>query len=164
LQKIQLQVVFNHGLVRIVGFGPRSFAGWEVFLIDAYLTDARWALVDSLLPGKLGDPGCHGRDNRLFLEAVLWISRTGAPWRDLPPEFGKWYTAYTRYRRWVKKGVWTRVFAALAQDPSCEYGLVDDAINWRSLQFVAPGGVNVAAELAASSTCGREETFSSAAA
>jgi transposase len=59
---------------------------------EPYLTDERWALISSHVPGKDGDPGCRGRDNRLFIEAVLWLARTGKPWRALPPSFGKWYT------------------------------------------------------------------------
>ena len=69
------------------------------------------------LPGKVGDPGASASDNRLFVEAVLWIARTGAPWRDLPHEFGKWYSVYTRFWRWAQKGVWERVFKALSDDP-----------------------------------------------
>jgi len=90
-------------------------------LTDYYLTDERWALIASRLPGKEGDPGCHGRDNRLFIEAVFWIVRTGSPWRRLPPHFGKWYTNYTRFRRWTQKRVWPRVLNALRADESCEY-------------------------------------------
>ena len=84
-------------------------------MTDRILSDELWAAVAPILPGKDGDPGCHGRDNRLFLEAVFWIARTGSPGRDLPGEFGKWYTTYTRYHRWEKKGVWPRVIAALQQ-------------------------------------------------
>lgn len=102
-------------------------------MIDRYFSNESWARIGEILPGKKGDPGCSGRDNRLFLEAVLWIARTGAPWRDLPPEFGKWYTTYTRYRRWTKKNVWPRVFSALGQDPACSYVLVEDEIRWRPL-------------------------------
>jgi len=93
----------------------------EVALTGYYLTDERWALIASHLPGKEGDPGCHGRDNRLFIEAVFWIVRTGSPWRSLPPHFGKWYTNYTRFRRWTQKRVWPGVLDALAADESCEY-------------------------------------------
>ena len=100
-------------------------------MIDRYFSDESWARIDKLLPGKKGDSGCTGRDNRLFMEAVLWIARVDAPWRDLPPEFGKWYTAYTRFRRWSKKGVWPRVFAALRENPSCDYVFVDGEIRWR---------------------------------
>jgi len=81
---------------------------------DIYLTDEKWALIESCLPGKQGDPGCHGRDNRLFIEGVLWIARTGSPWRQLPVEYGKWYTTYVRFHRWTKRNVWPRVFARLA--------------------------------------------------
>ncbi len=82
-------------------------------MTERYLSDALWQAVSPVLPGKEGDPGCSGRDNRSFLEAVFWIARTGSPWRDLPPEFGKWYTTYTRFNRWAKKGVWPGVITAL---------------------------------------------------
>lgn len=88
---------------------------------DFYLDDRRWALISGCLPGKDGDPGRRGRDNRLFIEAVLWVTRTRSPWRALPPQFGKWYTAYTRFRRWSRNSVWPGVFAKLAQDSHCEY-------------------------------------------
>jgi len=99
-------------------------------LTDYYLTDERWALIASRLPGKEGDPGCHGRDNRQFLEAVFWIARTGSPWRNLPPQFGKWCTAYARFRRWTQKRVWPEIMTALAQDESCEYFLEGGAIRY----------------------------------
>lgn len=65
------------------------------------LTDDIWEKLQPLLPKPKGR---HGKDDRLFLEAVCWIVRTGAPWRDLPPEFGPWKTVYNRYSRWAKKG------------------------------------------------------------
>ncbi len=105
-------------------------------MTERYLTDERWALVASLLPGKVGDPGRSGRDNRLFLEAVLWVARMQAPWRNLPEEFGKWYTTYTRYNRWAKADVWPKVFAALATDPACEYFYQDSEVRWKPLQAI----------------------------
>src|SRR5213595_370272 len=63
--------------------------------------DAVWEKVAPLLPGKVSDPGATARDNRLFLEAVLWRVRTGVPWRDLPSGFGKWNSVFQRFRRWV---------------------------------------------------------------
>jgi transposase len=108
-------------------------------LDDFYLNDARWALISSHLPGKDGDPGCHGRDNRLFIEAVLWIARTGSPWRELPGRFGKWYTAYTRFRRWTMKGVWPRVFEKLATDESCEYFYHDRMVLHAPLRPILSG-------------------------
>jgi len=68
------------------------------------LSDAQWERIAPELSGKAGDPGCSGRDNRQFIEAVLWIARTGSPWRDLPEAFGKWFTVYTRFWRWAQKG------------------------------------------------------------
>ena len=62
------------------------------------LTDAQWARMEPLCLGKPGDPGRSGKDNRLFVEAVLWIARTGSPWRDLPPSFGNWNSVFTRFR------------------------------------------------------------------
>jgi transposase len=101
---------------------------------DFYLDDARWALIASILPGKEGDPGRHGRNNRLFMEAVFWIVRTGSSWRRLPPQFGPWYTAYTRFKRWTLMNVWPEVFAKLAQDESCEYVFESGVI------YYVPGG------------------------
>ena len=67
------------------------------------------------VPGKETDPG-RTADNRLFVHAVLWIARSGAPWRDLPERFGEWNSVYVRFNRWAKKGVWKRVFEEL-QEP-----------------------------------------------
>jgi putative transposase len=63
------------------------------------MSDAQWERIAPELSGKVGDPGCSGRDNRLFIEAVLWIARTGSPWRDLPEAFRNWFTVYTRFWR-----------------------------------------------------------------
>ena len=78
--------------------------------------------------GKPGDTGRSGRNNRLFVEAVLWIARTGSPWRDLPPAFGHWNSVYTRFRDWVKADVWRRLFEAVSDDPDMEYAMVDATI------------------------------------
>ncbi len=99
-------------------------------MTDCYFSDERWALIASHVPGKEGDPGCHGRDNRLFIEAVFWIVRTGSSWRKLPPHFGKWYTNYTRFRRWTQKRVWPGLLNALAEDETCEYFYEDGAIRY----------------------------------
>jgi hypothetical protein len=103
----------------------------ETISTKCYLTDERWALIASRLPGKDGDPGCRARDNRLFIEAVLWVVRTDAPWRRLPPQFGRWYTIYTRHHRWTKKGVWPEVLSALKADENCEYFYEDGAIRYK---------------------------------
>ncbi len=92
------------------------------------LTDRQWSLIEPLCLGKPSDPGRSGTDNRMFIEGVLWIARTGSPWRDLPPEFGKWNTVFRRYRDWVKAGVFARIFEALSGDPDMEYACVDATI------------------------------------
>ena len=102
-------------------------------LLDNYLSEERWRSVAPVLAGKDGDPGCSGRDNRLFLKAVFWIARTGSAWRNRPPRFGKWYTIYTRYHRWEQKGVWPRVIAALSQDGACDFKYDGDGLHWTPL-------------------------------
>lgn len=97
-------------------------------MIRTILSDPQWARIAPLLPGKAGDPGRSGKNNRLFLEAVLWIVRTGAPWRDLPEVFGKWYSVWKRFRRWAIKGVFERIFKELAGDPDFEYAIIDGTI------------------------------------
>ena len=88
------------------------------------LTDAQWAKMEPHCLGKPTDPGRRGRDNRLFVEAVLWIVRTGAPWRDLPASFGKWNTVFKRDRDWVKADVFLRLFQACSGEPDLEYAIV----------------------------------------
>jgi len=92
------------------------------------LRDAQWKRVAPLLPGKPGDPGRSAADNRLFLEAVLWMARAGAPWRDLPDQFGNWNSTFKRFRRWAKKGVFESLFKLLSGDPDFEYALIDGTI------------------------------------
>ena len=91
------------------------------------LSDEEYQRIADLLPGRPEDLGFTARDNKLFLDAVLWIARTGAPWRDLPERFGPWNSVYQRFRRWAEKGTWERVFAAL-QDPDLEWLLLDATI------------------------------------
>jgi len=97
-------------------------------LIRRELTDAQWARIEKLVPGKAGDKGRHGEDNRLFIDAVLWVLRSGAPWRFLPDEFGKWNSVYTRFMRWSRAGRWESLFKALADDPSFEHVMIDATI------------------------------------
>ena len=92
------------------------------------LKDNQWERSAPLLPGKEGDPGRSGEDNRRFLEGVLWLVRTGAPWRDLPPHFGKWGSVWKRFKRWADKGVFKRIFNELSGDPDFEYAFVDGTI------------------------------------
>jgi transposase len=88
------------------------------------IKDEDWDRIKDFLPGQPGDPGVTAKDNRLFINAVLWIGKTGAPWRDLPERFGKWGTVWKRFDRWAQKGVWQWVFQIL-QDPDLEWLIMD---------------------------------------
>lgn len=93
-----------------------------------WLRDDQWARIEGMLPGKVGDRGRSAEDNRRFVEAVLWIARTGSPWRDLPEEFGLWNSVFRRFARWSDAGVWAQVFATLAQDADFEEVFLDTTI------------------------------------
>ena len=92
------------------------------------VSDAVWEKIASLLPGKASDSGVTAKDNRLFLEAVLWRIRTGSPWRDLPQGFGGWNSVFQRFRRWVRGGVFDRIFERVSDEPDFEYALIDGTI------------------------------------
>jgi transposase len=100
----------------------------EVTLDRRVLRDDQWERIAPLVPGKVGDAGRSGADNRLFVEAVLWIVRVGAPWRDLPEAFGNWNSVFQRFRRWVKAGVFDRIFETLSDDTDFESVIVDGTI------------------------------------
>ena len=91
------------------------------------ITDDHWGRIKDFLPGRPGDPGVTAKDNRLFVNAVLWIGKTGAPWRDLPERFGPWGSVWKRFDRWGAQGVWKRVFEAL-QDPDLEWIILDSTV------------------------------------
>jgi transposase len=77
------------------------------------LTDEQWERIAPLLPPQRPKTGRPAKDHRKVVEAILWIDRTGAPWRDLPQEFGPWQSIATRFYRWVEDGVWDHVLAEL---------------------------------------------------
>jgi transposase len=91
------------------------------------ISDENWERTKDLLPGRAGQPGVPAKDNRLFIDAVLWIAKTGAPWRDLPTRFGKWNSVWRRFDRWARKGIWEKVFTVL-QDPDLEWLILDSTI------------------------------------
>jgi transposase len=78
------------------------------------LRDEEWEPIRELLPGRDGHVGVTARDNRLFVEAVLYRYRAGIPWRDLPDRFGDWKNVHRRHSRWAASGVWQRVFKVLS--------------------------------------------------
>jgi transposase len=92
------------------------------------LRDDQWERIEDLLPGREGHVGVTAKDNRLFVEAVLYRYRAGIPWRDLPERFGAWKKAHTRFGRWAKTGVWERVFRHLAGEADNEYAMIDSTV------------------------------------
>ena len=92
------------------------------------VSDTVWEKIEPLLPGRKSDRGVTAKDNRLFLEAVLWRVRAGLPWRDLPAEFGPWNSVFTRFRRRVRAQVFDRLFQALSGEPDVASAMIDGTI------------------------------------
>lgn len=92
------------------------------------LSQAQWDRIADLLPGKTSDPGRTAADNRLFVNGVLWVLRSGAHWCDLPERYGRWKTLHKRFSRWSKAGVWDRVFADLIKDRDNQYLMIDSTL------------------------------------
>jgi len=110
------------------------------------LTTVQWERLAPLLPGKASDPGRTAADNRLFVNGVLWVLRSGAHWHDLPERYGKWKSLHKRFSRWAKAGVWERVFEALIDDPDNEYLMLDSTLV-RAHQQAATGKGGTATRL-----------------
>jgi transposase len=91
------------------------------------ISDSDWERIKDLLPGRPGQTGWLAGDNRLFIDAVLWIAKTGAPWRDLPERFGNWNSVWRRFDRWARKGTFQMVFETL-QDPDLEWLILDSTV------------------------------------
>ena len=89
------------------------------------ISDESWAKIEFLLPGRKGTWGGNARDNRQFINAVFWILRTGAPWRDLPPSYGDWKNTHKRFCRWRDKGVWERLLEELIDNHEFELLMID---------------------------------------
>ena len=93
------------------------------------LRDDQWERIKDLLPGREGHVGVTAKDNRLFIEAVLYRYRAGIPWRDLPERFGDWKQVHTRpFFAGLQTGVWEKVFRTLAADADNEYAMIDSTI------------------------------------
>jgi transposase len=84
-----------------------------------------WELLEMHLPGRKGVWGGIAKDNRLFINGVLWILRTGSPWRDLPPEYGDWNNTHRRFCRWRDKGIWEGLLERLIDAPDFEWLMID---------------------------------------
>jgi transposase len=89
------------------------------------LSDHAWKFLYAHLPGQKGQWGGIAQDNRRFLNAVFWILRTGAPWRDLPPDYGDWKNTHRRFCRWRDKGIWEKLLEQLIDEPDFEWLMID---------------------------------------
>lgn len=89
------------------------------------LHEHEWARIADHLPGRAGTVGKPAQDNRHFVNAVIWIARSGAPWRDLPERYGPWNSVWRRFRRWAQRGRWEQIFQSLAVDADLEELLID---------------------------------------
>jgi len=113
---------------RLGGTYPSYSIGSEFAMLRRHeISDEQWEAIRDLVPGKEGDPGATANDNRLFVNALRWIAKTGAPWRDLPERFGKWNSVFQRFNRWCKSGVFQAIMEKL-QDPDLELLLLDSTI------------------------------------
>jgi len=93
-----------------------------------HLREDQWEKIKDMLPGKVGDRGRSGDDNRRFMEGVIWIGRNGGRWRCLPTEYGKWSGVHKRFKRWADKGVWQIIFNILVDDADMEWIMIDSTI------------------------------------
>ncbi len=89
------------------------------------VTDEVWAVIEPELPGRSGSWGGIAKDNRKFINGVMWILRTGAPWRDLPRDYGDWKNTHRRFCRWRDKGHWEGLFRCLMGEPDFEWLMID---------------------------------------
>lgn len=92
------------------------------------LSDETWARIAPQLPAERGRKARPSRDNRSMVNAMLWVLRTGAPWRDLPEHYPPWTSVYTRFSRWSTQGIWTRVLQQLSEQADGEGFHIDGTI------------------------------------
>jgi transposase len=87
------------------------------------LTDFEWSVIEPLLPTKRHD--VKPKKSRRVLNGIFWVLRTGAPWRDTPERYGPYTTAYNRFNRWRKAGIWDRLMDAIVQAHDGNVQMID---------------------------------------
>ena len=108
------------------------------------ISDGQWEQIEGFLPGRPDSVGVTAKDNRLFVDGVLWVLRSGAEWKDLPAEHGKWKSVHKRYTRWARSGIWEKAFQVLLDDPDNRYVMIDSTIVRTHQQAVCgKGGARV---------------------
>ena len=98
------------------------------YVMSYELSSTQWRQVESFLPGRPGWVGVTAKDNRTFVNGVLWVLRSGAQWKDLPPGYGNWKSVHKRFTRWARAGIWERIFQVLLDDPDNRYVMIDSTI------------------------------------
>ena len=101
------------------------------------LTDEQWARIAELLPGKRTDSGRTAVNNRLFVDAVIYVAKTGIPWRDLPAEYGKWNSVWRRFDRWSQRNIWSELAKAIDEPDLVELQVDSTSVK---VHQVASGG------------------------
>ena len=89
------------------------------------MSASQWRKIEGFLPGRAGWVGVTAKDNRNFVNGVLWVLRSGAHWKHLPAEYGNWKSVHKRFTRWAKTGIWERIFRVLLGDPKNTYIMID---------------------------------------
>ena len=113
---------FRHGY----NYFAATWCGeWPCLEVILTLSDRQWKLIEPILPSGPGKPGRNGNDNRMSLEGMIWICRTGAPWRDLPEVFGKWGAVYRQFRRWAATGVFDSIFDEIGDELHMQSAIAD---------------------------------------
>jgi len=92
------------------------------------LTNKQWDRIKSFFPDRTGQKGRPPKSHRMMINAILWILRTGAPWRDLSPKYGSWKSVYTRFSRWSKSGLWEEIFIHISKKSNSEYNMIDSTV------------------------------------
>ena len=104
------------------------------------LNSTQWQRIEDFLPGREGHVGVTARDNRGFVNEVLWMLRSGARWKDLPAGYGNWKSVHKRFTRWATSGICKRIFQVLLEDPDNRYVMIDSTIVRAHLLSPSKGG------------------------
>ncbi len=107
---------------------------------------SQWRRMEGFLPGRPGHVGVTAKNNRQFVNGVLWVLRSGVQWKDLPAEYGNWKSVHRRFTRWARAGLWEQIFRALLEDADNTYSMIDSTIVWAHQQ-AASGNVGARTRL-----------------
>jgi len=126
------------------------------------ISDENWSRIEGLLPGRPGGHGGVAKDNRVFINAIWYVAKTGIPWRDLPERYGPYTTAYNRFNRWSRRGVWKKIFDKLASKSRDSLYLIDSTIvKAHRAASGAKGGSKIRRSASAGAGAARKSTRSS---